>query len=133
MKKVAFVNDEYNASLPPYRFQAGDVVEIADEWADQLVQRGLAKPARANAKTVQQIRQEARPPVPTAADVRAQRRAELLAEIERLDREGGTYGDDMVTMDYQEPGHYGDMVTRGDLAPLPEEDAAADPKPKAKK
>lgn len=133
MKKVAFVNNEYNASLPPYRFRSGDVVEIADEWADQLVQRGLARPAARNAKTVQQIRQESRPPVPTAADVRAQRRAELLAEVERLDREGGHYDGDMVTMDYQEPGHFSDMVTRGDLAPLPEEEDAADPKPKAKK
>lgn len=133
MKKVAFVNNEYNASLPPYRFSAGDVVEIADEWADELVRKGIAKPAAKNAKTVQQIRRESRPPTPTAADVRAERRAELLAEVERLDREGGHYDGDMVTMDYQEPGHYGDMVTRGDLAPLPEEEDAAAAKPKAKR
>lgn len=123
MKKVAFCNDEYNASLPPYRFRSGDVVEINDDWADALVRKGLAVKAPANAKTVQQIRQESRPPRPTAADERAARRAELLAEVERLDREGGHSSAELVTMDAQDEGHFSDMVTRGEAAP--------DEKPKA--
>lgn len=111
MKKVAFVRAEYNASLPPYRFAPGDVVEIEDDWADQLIRREIAKPAKAGAKTVQQIRNDARPPVPTAADERANKRAALLAELETLDRE------DAVAGTLPDEGHYDDMLTRGEPEP----------------
>lgn len=135
MKKVAFRTFEYNAGLPPYRFDPGDVVEIDDDWADQLVRRGIAAPAKKNAKTVQQIRIASRPPVPTAADERAVRRASLQAELDALDQQDAG----MVTQDDEDDdgdddgegaststkpptppeGHYGDMVTRGQTADAP--------------
>lgn len=105
MKKVSLRHAEYMATLPPYRFAAGDVVEIDDEWADQLIRRGIASPARANAKTVQQIRIDTRPPVPTAADERDARRAALEAELAALDEQDETAG----------TGHYSDMITREDV------------------
>lgn len=129
MKKVAFTRAEYNATLPPYRFNPGDVVEIDEDWADQLVRRGIAKAAKSNAKTVQQIRIDARPPVPTAADERAVRRAQLEAELAALRSEDAAMvepdedDDDDEAVPAQPPaspkdgGHYSDMVTRGESAP----------------
>ena len=52
MKRVRLRNNEYMATLPPYRFAAGDVIEIDDDWADQLVRRGIARKAGANAQTL---------------------------------------------------------------------------------
>lgn len=119
MKKVALRNAEYMATLPPYRFAPGDVIEIDDDWADTLVRRGIASAAKGNAKTIQQIRIDSRPPVPTAADERAVRRAALQAELDALDREGGHYTAD-VTGPVDE-GHYSDMISRGEPEDPPED------------
>lgn len=110
MMKVAFRNAEYNASLPPYRFQPGDVVEIEDDWAKQMIQRGIAIKAKDSAKTVLEQRLDARPAPADdgGAQARAERRAALQAELAALDR-----------ADAPTPfsgGHYSDMVTRADVA-----------------
>lgn len=125
MKKVAWRNAEYIATLPPYRFAPGDVVEIEDDWADTLIRRGIASTAKNNAKTIQQIRIDSRPPVPTAADERAVRRAALQAELDALDREGGHYTAD-VTGPVDE-GHYSDTMTREDVGAATEQPAEGAP------
>lgn len=125
MKKVALTRAEYMATLPPYRFDPGDVIEIDDDWADQLIRRGIASPARSNAKTVQQIRIDARPPVPTAADERSARRAALEAELASLNQQ------DAATYDAPDEGHYSDMVTRGEPEDAPEDPVASGASSKA--
>lgn len=120
MKKVALTRAEYMASLPPYRFNPGDVIEIDDDWADQLVRRGIASTAKANAKTVQQIRIDARPPVPTPADDRAVRRAALKAELAALNQQDAERYDAPV-----DEGHYSDTLTRGEPEDPPEDPVAS--------
>lgn len=107
MKKVALRRAEYMATLPPYRFEPGDVIEIDDDWADQMVRRGIAKKAPANAQTAQEKRQMMRD---EADDVdaldRAGRRAALQAQLNALDQEERAAPDG---------GHFSDMITREDM------------------
>jgi acetoin utilization deacetylase AcuC-like enzyme len=115
MKKVVLRNNEYMATMPPYRFSAGDVIEVEDDWADQLVRRNIATKAKAGAQTVQELRAEERaelaaPAIAAAAEDRAARRAALLAELDALGR------DDQAAAAATAPGgHYADMVTREDM------------------
>lgn len=111
MQKIMWKRAEYNASLPPYRFAPGDVVEIDDDWADQLVRKGIARKAPKNAMTVNERRALERDDTEErmAVQARSDRRAQLEAELAALDREDDTAGD------YGEPGHYGDIVSRGDV------------------
>jgi hypothetical protein len=113
MMKVALRNAEYMANLPPYRFAPGDVIEIEDDWAAQLIRRGIAIKARADAKTAIERHVEMRPPPADdgGAAVRAARRAALLAELAALGPEDAVAPTE---------GHYGDMIGRGDAEGTPE-------------
>lgn len=107
MMKVRFKRAEYNAGLPPYRFHPGDVIEVDDDWAKQLVQRGIARKAASNAQTVQEIRAEEH--VVTEEETRQDielRRADLQAQLAALDRE-----------EARQPfgGHFSDMIAREDV------------------
>jgi hypothetical protein len=122
MMKVAWQHAEYNATLPPYRFSPGDVVEIEDDWAKQLIQRGIAIKAKDSAKTVLEQRQALRPVTANdgGAQERAERRAALQAELEAIDRVDAA---PRPTADM----HFGDMVTRGDVTGQPDEDEPKKP------
>lgn len=132
MKKVAFRNAEFMANLPPHRFAPGDVVEIDDAWADQLIQRGIAVKAKADARTALELRAASRPATPDdgGAAERATRREVLMAELNALDRVDAP-GRPLPPI---AEGHFSDMVTR-EAAPDAAPDAAAgghDAKPAAK-
>jgi hypothetical protein len=120
MMKVALRHAEYMATLPPYRFLPGDVIEVDDEHGENMIRRGIAVKAKANAQTAMERRVAQRPATPDdgGAAVRAERRAILQAEMEALDRE------DAAPRPAAE-GHYSDMITR-DAPPMFEEPADAD-------
>lgn len=113
MMKVALRNAEYMATLPPYRFMPGDVIEVDDEWGTKMLQRGIAVKAKADAQTAMERRVAMRPPTPDdgGAAERAARRAALQAEIDAMDREVSPYAAAAAT-----EGHYSDMVTREEPA-----------------
>lgn len=117
MQKVALRHSEYMANLPPYRFAPGDVIEIEDDWADQLVRRGIAKKAPKNAMTAiekrQMMREDGVEPTDLAT-ARAQKRAQLQAEMDALDE-----------ADAAEGGHYSDMITREDMGSQEDEEQPA--------
>jgi ribosomal protein L9 len=125
MKKVRLRNAEYMATLPPFRFMAGDVIEVEDDWADQLIRRGIAKAASARTETVQEKRaamrdeQEAERESMSAGERAAQRSA-LMAQLSALDSQDARAAE----MQAEYGGHYSDSVTREDAAPTPEESAA---------
>jgi hypothetical protein len=112
MKKVRFKFAEYNATLPPYRFQPGDVVEIDDDWADSLLRKGIATRASASAETAQEKRaamreEQAAGQFEASAGDRANRRAALMAQLADLDAQENRSG--------ATSGHYSDSVTREDM------------------
>lgn len=120
MKKVRLKFNEYMATLPPYRFAAGDVIEIDDAWADQIVQRGIARKAPSNAQTVQEIRAEERGTQEETASVdREARRRALQDQLAAIDRE-----------DAAQPfgGHYSDMITREDTGDDPADSSGKPPR-----
>lgn len=125
--KVAFRNAEYFANIPPRRFAPGDVIEVEDEWGQQLLRRGIAVAAKPGAKTAMELRVAMRPP--TADDGgeadRAARRAALQAELDALDRA------DAAPRPSDE-GHYADMVTRDGATQSPKDDKPAPPKAERK-
>jgi hypothetical protein len=127
MKKVRLRNAEYMATLPPFRFMPGDVIEVEDDWADQLVRRGIAKAASARTETVQEKRaamrdeQEAERESMSAGERAAQRSA-LMAQLSALDAQDARAAE----MQAEYGGHYSDSVTREDTGTQAEGRQAAD-------
>jgi len=52
MQKVALISGQFLGNLPPYRFAAGDVIEVDDDWAEHLVRQGIAQKAKASDQSV---------------------------------------------------------------------------------
>lgn len=129
MQKVRLRNAEYMASLPPYRFAPGDVIEVDDEWAAQLVRRGIARMAAADAETVMDRRSAMKAELEASqaavnADQRASQRAALLAQLADLDVAEARANE--IAAPYG--GHYGDTIGREDLGGAADDDAG---RPKA--
>lgn len=136
MQKVALRFSEYMASLPPYRFEAGDVIEVDDSWAEQLVSRGLANKAKSGAKTVNELRAESgRMSYEQRADIeRAERdrqRAVLQAQIAELDSQDARYAN--AAAPDESEGHHSDMVTREGTGAAADKPAPASTPPPGRK